>query len=430
MKAILKRTRPLRGEIAVEPDKSISHRGIIFSSLARGTAAVRNILLAEDTMSTIDCMRSLGIDIEVLPELVKIRGQGINGLQESRDVLNCGNSGTTMRLLSGLLSSQPFLSVLSGDKSLNRRPMQRVIDPLVKMGAQIWGRDNNRYAPLAIKGQKLTGIEYSLPVASAQIKTAVILAGLNSEGYCRIKEQVRSRDHSERMLKAMGANIRVEDLEVEVLSGNELHPIDFTVPGDISSAAFFIAAAVLVPGSEIIISQVGVNPTRSGFIQVMQAMGGNIVLENQRLISGEPVADLVVKSSHLKSISLEENIIPTLIDEIPVLAVAMALAEGRSTVRGAGELRVKESDRIKAICTELQKMGVAILEEDDGFVIEGDPGRLRGTSVESWGDHRIAMSLAIAAMVAEGETTIHGADVVNISFPSFWDLLSRLTREK
>ncbi|SHH10776.1 3-phosphoshikimate 1-carboxyvinyltransferase [Thermosyntropha lipolytica DSM 11003] len=425
LKRIIK-SRGLKGEIKVASDKSISHRAAIFSALARGESVIHNYLEAADTISTLNCLRLLGAKIEHNSAEVRIKGEGLHGLKEPDTVLDCGNSGTTMRLLTGLCASYPFFTVLSGDHSLNRRPMKRVILPLTLMGAEIEGRANGNYPPLAVKGKRLKGIKYDLPVASAQVKSALLLAGLDAEGETVISEPVKSRDHTERMLQAMGADLKVDGLTITLQPGKELGPQEFLVPGDISSAAFFMVAAALVPHSEILIKEVGINPTRAGIIEVLEKMGACIKLENRRTVGGEPIADIAVKSSELKGISIEGEIVPRLIDEIPVLAVAMAAAQGTSVVRGAEELRVKETDRIRAIVSELGRMGVSIVELEDGFIIEGDREKIKGAEVKSFGDHRIAMSLAVMGLIAEGETVIEGTEAVNISFPGFWDIMTRL----
>jgi 3-phosphoshikimate 1-carboxyvinyltransferase len=331
-----------------------------------------------------------------------------------------------MRLMSGILATQNFNSMLGGDDSLNKRPMKRVIEPLTMMGADISARNHGSYAPLDIRGRDLRGIKYELPVASAQIKSAILLAGLYADGETIVVEPEKSRDHTERMLGSMGANLQVNDYQISIRAGQDLEPQRFMVPGDISSAAFFMVAAMVVPGSELEIKDIGVNPTRSGIIEVLTSMGGKIKLENQRIVGGEPIADLVVSASNLKGTLVEGDIIPRLIDEIPVLAVAMAVAEGESVVKGASELRVKETDRISAICNELGKMGADIKETDDGFIINGKPEGLNGCVVKSHEDHRIAMSMAVAALIARGETTIEGSEAVAISFPGFWDLLAAI----
>ncbi len=425
---IISRAKPLKGEVTVAADKSISHRAVIFSALAQGESVISNLLEAEDIQSTCRCMKNLGVDIQVRNSTLLIKGGGLQGLKEPDRVLDCGNSGTTIRLLTGVLSAQPFFSVLTGDYSLNQRPMRRVIEPMQLMGAELQGRQGGNYPPLAIKGGKLQGIDYLSPVASAQVKTAILLAGLNANGVTQILEPEKSRDHSENMLAAMGAAIQVDGLRIQLQPGQELSAQEFQVPGDISAAAFFLVAATIVPGSELKICDIGVNPTRTGIIEVLQQMGANIKLENQRTIGGEIMADIIITASQLKGVKIEGEIIPRLIDELPVLAVAMAVAEGESEVREAGELRIKETDRIAAICSELGKMGVAITELGDGFRIKGKQQSPQGAKVDSHGDHRIAMSLAVAGLIAEGETTIGNAGAVNISFPSFWDTLEEISR--
>ncbi len=427
MTIISKASGPLRGEITAEADKSISHRAVIFSSLSIGESVIKNFLLAADTLSSLSCMRQLGVEITRDGSLLRVQGQGIEGLREPLDVLNCGNSGTTMRLLTGLLSARPFFSVLSGDNSLNKRPMKRVINPLRSMGAHISARKEGNFPPLAIEGQNLKGIDYTMPVASAQVKSALLLAALSADGVTTITEPHKSRDHTERMLKAMGARIKQEDFKIKLSPDAILAPQEFIVPGDISSAAFFMVAAALVPESELIIRGVGINPTRSGIIDVLIQMGANIKIENQKTISGEPVADLIVCGSELKAIEISGDIIPRLIDELPVIAVAMAAASGTSIVHDAQELRVKETDRIKAITSELIKMGINAEAIEDGFIIEGRAGTIKGARVDSHGDHRIAMSLAVAALLAEGETMIANPEAVDISFPGFWQELERLS---
>lgn len=427
MEKRIKSAAALKGEFTVAADKSISHRAVIFSALADGQGIVRNFLPAEDTLSSCACLRQLGVKVEARDAVLLVEGSGLNGLQEPKQVLDCGNSGTSMRLLTGLLSGRPFFSVLSGDSSLNQRPMKRVITPLLFMGADIRGRNHGNYAPLAIEGKKLLGIKYKLPVASAQVKSALLLAGLSANNPTVLIEPVKSRDHSERMLSAMGADIEVKDLTIELKPGKRLNPQEFIVPGDISSAAFFLVAGALLSDSELMIRDVGINPSRAGIIEVLQAMGANLSLENQRIIGGEPVADILIASSDLKAIEISGEIIPRLIDELPIIAVAMAAAQGQSKVTGAKELRVKETDRITAICAELGKMGAEINELDDGFIIQGKRTAFKANRVNSWGDHRIAMSLAVAALLSPGETIIEGAEDVNISFPAFWSILEQIT---
>lgn len=431
------KAKNFRGELTPPPDKSISHRAIMLASIAEGTSIVRNFLNAEDPVSTINAFRQLGIEIEeardarqgAQGELV-IKGKGLYGLRESFDIIDCGNSGTTVRLLSGILAGSPFFSVLTGDASLKQRPMARVINPLKEMGADISGRGADKYLPVAIKGRKLRGKDYLMPVASAQVKSCLILAGLYATGITTIIEPRKSRDHTERMLKAMGAGIEVEGITIRV-SGQgagvgELRTIDMTVPADFSSAAFFIAAALIVPGSELMLRDVCVNPTRTGMLEIIKNMGGTIKLENLRDISGEPVADIYCKSLNaLKAVKIEGDIIPSLIDEFPILCILATQAEGVTEIRGAGELRVKESDRIKAMATELNKLGVELEEYPDGIAIKGK-SMLKGCEVESYNDHRIAMSLAIAGLIAEGETIIDDSSCVDISFPGFFEELKKL----
>jgi len=419
--------KTFKGEFSPPPDKSISHRSVIFSSLAKGTSTVRNFLRAEDTFSTMNAFRGLGIEIIDDGSTLTIHGKGVHGLSEPGDVIDCGNSGTTIRLLSGVLSGNPFFSVLTGDSSLRTRPMGRVIKPLSLMGAHIIARDDNRYPPLAIRGGNLSPVRYVMPVASAQVKSSLILAGLYAEGDTEIVEPIQSRDHSEKMLPAFGADITVEGLQITVRGGRELGALDTLVPGDFSSAAFFIVAALLIPGAEITVRKVGINPTRTGLLEVLKNMGASLEVFNTHDVSGEPVADIHCRGkSELKAVSITGEIVPSLIDEFPILCVAAALAEGTTVIKGAEELRVKESDRIKSITAELRKMGVEIEEYPDGLSIKGTE-KLFGAEVESHGDHRIAMSMAVAGLVAEGRTLINRASAVDISFPGFFDIIGRLS---
>jgi 3-phosphoshikimate 1-carboxyvinyltransferase len=417
----------LKGEFSPPADKSISHRSVILSSLARGKSVVRNFLRAQDTESTMNAFRSLGVEIIDEGVMLTILGKGLHGLSEPRNVIDCGNSGTTIRLVSGVLSGCPFFSVLTGDDSLRKRPMARVISPLSLMGATILARADNRYPPLAIKGGSLAPLRFEMPVASAQVKSSLLLAGLYCEGETEVVEPSKSRDHTERMLPAQGADLRAEGLSVFVRGGRELSPMEMEVPGDFSSAAFFLIAALLLPGSEIVARSVGVNPTRTGLLEAISRMGAKVEIENVREISGEPVADIrCMGGTGLKAVDLTGEIIPSLIDEFPILCVAAAHAEGFTTIRGAEELRVKESDRIKAMASELRKMGAFVEEYPDGIGIQG-AGRLRGAEVDSHGDHRIAMAMAVAALAAEGTTTILNASAVGISFPSFFEILRELS---
>jgi 3-phosphoshikimate 1-carboxyvinyltransferase len=415
------------GEVIPPPDKSISHRAVMFSSLAKGTGVVRNFLRAQDTESTMHACRALGIEIEDKGDTLIIQGRGLRGLTEPADIIDCGNSGTTMRLLSGILSANPFFSVLTGDSSLRSRPMKRVIKPLSLMGARIMGRDSSNYAPLAIMGGNLIPISYDMPVASAQVKSSLILAGLFTEGKTLVKEPTKSRDHTERMLPAFGAELQTDGLSVAVAGNRELYCQEIDVPGDFSSAAFFMVAAIVIPGAEVVLKNVGINPTRTGLADVLKDMGADIGITNIHAVSGEPVADIVCRGTGgLKAATVTGDMVPSLIDEFPILCVAAAKAEGITVIRGAEELRVKESDRIKAMATELTKMGVLIEEHPDGLSIQGTD-MLRGAEVESHGDHRIAMSLAVAGLTAQGTTTINNASAVAISFPHFFSIMQRLT---
>ncbi len=417
------RQTAITGTFTVPSDKSISHRTILLGALAKGRSRVRNFLRSADCLSTVACMRALGAEIlEGENGDILISGVGMKGLQEPADVLDAGNSGTTIRLLSGILSSQLFFSVITGDGSLRKRPMKRIIEPLSLMGADIRGRKNNTSPPLAITGKTLHPTRYRLPVASAQVKSAILLAGLAVEGETVVEEPLKSRDHSERMLKAVGADIRREGDDIILHGGRELSAFDTTVPGDISSAAFLITAALLIPGSGIKICGVGMNPTRMGFPDVVRRMGAkiNILNEGENEI-GEPVADMEIEYGSLKGVEIGADEIPALIDELPLVAVLGAAAKGKTTVREAGELRVKETDRIAAVAENIRRMGVEIEDREDGFVIEG-PQQFKGAEIDSVNDHRIAMTFAVAGLSAEGETEIADDGVVNVSFPGFWDL--------
>ncbi|HXX56521.1 MAG TPA: 3-phosphoshikimate 1-carboxyvinyltransferase [Thermodesulfovibrionales bacterium] len=419
----------LRGEIIPPFDKSVSHRAVLFASLAEGKSTVRNFLRAADPLSTVRALKMLGVEMgEAASGELVIQGKGLYGLKESPDVLDCGNSGTTMRLLSGILSGNPFFSVLTGDDSLRQRPMARVIEPLKEMHADISGRGNDRYAPIAIRGKALKPVDYTMPVASAQVKSCLVLAGLYADGITSVKEPYKSRDHTERMLGAMGADIDVAGLTVKIRGGSRLSGCELTVPSDFSSAAFFIAAALIIPESEICVKGVGVNPTRTGFMDVIREMGAEVELVDAGTVSGEPVADIWCRTSnHMKGICIGKERVPSLIDEFPVLCVLATQAEGITEIRGAEELRVKESDRIKTMAEELRKFGVETEEYPDGIAIKGK-AVLKGSDAESYGDHRIAMSLAVAALIAEGTTKIRNASSVDISFPGFFDELKRLSR--
>ncbi len=424
----------LRGEIWPPGDKSISHRAAMFGAIARGRTVAENFLTGEDCLSTLGELAALGVESRVEPgangrSRLLVEGAGRGGLREASDVLDCGNSGTSMRLFSGLLAPQPFLSVLSGDASLRSRPMARVITPLRQMGAHLHGAGGDRTAPLVISGGPLHGIEYATPVASAQVKSAIVLAALYAEGETAIHEPAPSRDHTERMLRAMGAQIASHGAEVRVRPlERELEPLQLRVPGDVSAAAFWLVAALVHPDAEITLRGVGINETRSGIVDVLREMGGEIAIEEEREQGGEPVADLVARSSHLHGVTVGGETIPRLIDEIPVLALAAAFAEGDTSVRDAADLRAKESDRIASTARELRRFGVAIDELDDGLLVHGNAGaRLHGAEAYSEGDHRLAMTIGVAALLAAGETTLHGARCAAVSYPDFWEDLERLS---
>ena len=412
----------VRGEIRVPGDKSISHRSIMFGSIANGITKVTGFLRGEDALATLEAFRAMGIQVDDDGETLTIHGKGLHGLSEPADVLDCGNSGTSMRLLAGLLAGQDFFSVLSGDKYLRARPMKRVVGPLSQMGAKILGRAGGEKAPLAIQGSKLKGIEYDSPVSSAQIKSAIMLAGLYAEGETVVREPHLSRDHSERMLRHFGATIDSFPGGVRLTGGIELQGRDVAVPGDISSAAFFMVAALIVPGSELLIRGVGVNPTRTGIIDILKGMGGDLELLNPREESGEPVADIRVRHSQLKAMEISGDLVPRAIDEFPVICVAASLAQGKTVVSGAAELRVKETDRIAAMATNLRLAGVEVVETPDGMEITGQ-ATLKGCSSDSFGDHRIAMSMLVAGLAADGETSVSDVDCIATSFPGFIELL-------
>ncbi len=414
----------VKGEIVVPGDKSISHRSIMLGALAHGITTVHGFLRGEDNMSTMHAFRAMGVEIIDDGKTIQIYGRGLHGLREPDDVLDCGNSGTTIRLISGLLSGQSFFSVVTGDQYLRKRPMRRVVEPLTLMGARIAGRNGGTLAPLAINGGPLKGIDYQSPVSSAQIKSSLMLAGLYADGETKVTEPSLSRDHSERMFKFFGASLTRHENAVTVRGGIELTAQHVTVPGDISSAAFFMVAALITPNSELLIKNVGVNPSRTGIIDILQAMGGDIKLLEQREISGEPVADILVRSSQLKGISISGDIVPRAIDEFPAICVAAARAEGVTTIRDAKELRVKETDRITAIAGNLRTVGITVTEFEDGMDIIGSELLLGGT-VDSCGDHRIAMSMSVAALVASSAITVTDIGCVATSFPTFFPLLEK-----
>ncbi len=435
----------LKGEITLPGDKSISHRAAILNSIAMGSASVTkkatitNFSPGADCLSTVTCLRAMGVKADFLATrphgsgdatTLEIWGRGEEGLSEPEDVLDAGNSGTTMRLLTGLLASQPFLSIITGDDSLRSRPMSRIVQPLRLMGASIWGRKGDSLAPLVIKGGNLHGITYLLPVASAQLKSALLLAGLFATGETIIEEPIISRDHTEGMLKAMGAKINTRGCHITLAPlTHPLNAVDLRIPGDISSAACWLVAGALHPDACIRIKDVGVNPTRSGIIDILLEMGANLSIENQREEGGEPIADLVIESSKLSGMEISGDMIPRAIDELPLLAVAAAVAQGTTIIRGAGELRAKETDRITTTMAELSRLGANIEELPDGMIITGG-APLEGRDCLSHNDHRLAMALGVAGLIARGETTIHESEAVDISYPSFWQDMELLTSRR
>ena len=426
MELVLEKVNKLKGNIFVPGDKSISHRSLILGSISQGETRVYNLLNSLDCLRTLECMQALGVKIELDENnSVNIKGKGLYGLQEAKGILDVGNSGTTIRLLTGLLSGQNFYSVLNGDNSIRKRPMKRVVQPLRLMRADIWGREDGHFAPLSIKGSRLNPFQYTLPVASAQVKSALLLAGLYAIGETVIREPLSTRDHTERMLEIMRADIKISPPEIKIKGGTELRSTDIFIPGDISSAAYFIAAASILRDSQIIIKQVGVNPTRTGVIEILKKMGTKIDILNYQIKSNEPQADLMIEYSKLKGVEIKKENVPFLIDELPLIAVVATQAQGKTVVNGARELRVKETDRIKAIVSELKKMGADIEERKDGFTVNG-PTRLQGAVCESYNDHRIAMSLAVAALLAEGKTVIKTSECIDISFPGFEKTLQKL----
>mgnify|MGYP001108335213 FL=1 len=416
-------TSSLRGELTVPGDKSISHRSVMFGSIAQGTTEIHGYLQGADCLSTISCFQKMGISIENKGETVLVHGRGLHGLTRPDSVLDCGNSGTTTRLISGILAGQDFVSELTGDASIQKRPMKRIMTPLSQMGADIISLNGNGCAPLKISGKKLHAIHYNSPVASAQVKSCVLLAGMYSDGITRVTEPVLSRNHTEIMLNYFGANVTAEGTTASIKPDPSLYGREILVPGDISSAAYFIAAGLLVPNSEILLKNVGINPTRDGILRVCRAMGADITLLNETT-EGEPTADLLIRSSALHGTTIEGAIIPTLIDELPMIAVMAAFAEGTTVIRDAQELRVKESDRIQVMTENLRKMGADIQETEDGMIIHGGKA-LHGAEIDSHLDHRVAMSFAVAGLLCEGTLSIKNGECVNISYPEFYsDLYS------
>ena len=421
--------KPLCGTLTVSGDKSISHRAVMLGSLATGTTEIEGFLPGEDCLSTIRCFRSMGVQIEQNGSSVKVFGRGLRELTAPAGILDCGNSGTTTRLLSGVLAAQHFNSVLSGDASIQRRPMKRIMIPLRAMGADITSVSGNDCAPLSVHGKQLYGIHFNSPIASAQVKSAVLLAGLYASGQTTVTEPALSRDHTERMLRSFGAKVLTGNFEgrpsVTVTETQNLYGTEISVPGDISSAAFFLVGASIVPGSEVVLRNVGINPTRDGVISALRAMGAKIEVLEVRNEDSEPAADLLVRYAPLHGTEIGGALIPRLIDELPVLAAAAAVAEGRTVIRDAAELKVKESNRIRTMAEGLSRLGATVEETEDGLIIDGGAA-LHGEAVESYSDHRIAMSFAILSLVTDGEVRISDPDCVNISAPTFYEDLKSL----
>jgi 3-phosphoshikimate 1-carboxyvinyltransferase len=417
---------PLRGEVTPPGDKSVTHRAIMVASLADGVSEIRHALRSDDTRRTIEAFRAMGVAVEEgETDYLRVEARGPRGLREPDRVLDAGNSGTTMRLLAGLLAGQEFFAVLTGDQYLRKRPMGRVVGPLRSMGATIIGRDGGNLPPLAIRGARLAGISYASPIASAQVKSAILLAGLFADGETTVTEPSLSRDHTERMFREVGLPIRGDGRSVSVRAVGHLAPFRVTVPGDFSAAAFFLVGALIIPGSELRLRGVGTNPTRTGLLDILRVMGAAIDIVDPRVVSGEPVADLLVRSQPLRGAELGGALIPRMIDEIPALAVAAAVAQGDTIIRDASELRVKEVDRLAALARELRRFGVRLEERPDGLLIRGNT-TLSGCECDSWGDHRIAMALAVAGLAARGDTHISNPLCVSSSFPDFWTRLDAI----
>lgn len=413
---VIQKIKKAVGQIKVPGDKSISHRAVMLGSLANGVTEISGFLKGADCLSTIDCFRKMGIDIDINGENVTVHGNGLRGLKKPDEMLYTGNSGTTTRLLCGILAGQNFDTSITGDASIQKRPMGRVVKPLSMMGAKI----ENEYCPLYITGTKLHGIDYKMPVASAQVKTAIILAGLYADGETVIHEIEKSRDHTELMLSAMGADLTVDNLDITVKPTNDLTAFNVDVPGDISSAAFFLVLGAIMPNSQITVTNVGINPTRTGIIDVLKDMGADITLENVHTSAGETVADITVRSSSLKGTTVGGDIIPRLIDELPIIAVAAVFADGQTVIKDAQELKVKETNRIRAVVDEFNKCGINITETDDGMIINGGKS-IHGADFKTYGDHRMAMSLTVLAQLADGESTLDDSDCACVSYPTFFD---------
>ncbi|MFD1707198.1 3-phosphoshikimate 1-carboxyvinyltransferase [Siminovitchia sediminis] len=415
----------LNGTIRVPGDKSISHRAVMLGAMSEGQTKIFGLLTGDDCLNTIQCFRKLGVDIRQEGDYAEINGLGFDKLQEPREVLDVGNSGTTIRLMMGILAGAPFHTCLTGDDSITKRPMDRVAIPLKRMGAKIDGRHHGSFAPLSIRGGQLKGIEFVSPVASAQVKSAVLLAGLHAEGSTTVIEPQLSRDHTERMLAAFGCHVETDHLTTTIKGMQSLKGTTINVPGDISSAAFFLVAAAIIPNSELTIKNVGMNPTRTGIVDVLKEMGANISIKESGRDEIEPSADLTVQASELKGVEIGGEIIPRLIDEIPIIALAATQANGKTVIRDAAELKVKETNRIDTVVQELSKMGANIEPVKDGMIIHG-PSKLHAAAVDSHGDHRIGMMLAIASCLTAGNTVIHNSESISISYPNFFQHLNEL----
>jgi 3-phosphoshikimate 1-carboxyvinyltransferase len=427
LKELLPTINGLKGVIDIPGDKSISHRSVMFGSIAQGVTKVMNFLPGDDCLSTISCFRKLGVVIEENENELTIYGNGFDGLKEPGEVLDVGNSGTTIRLLLGILAGRPFFSTLIGDHSIGKRPMTRVTEPLRSMGAQIDGRKDGEFTPLSIRGGHLNPIHYQMPVASAQVKSALILAGLQAEGESIIIEKAESRDHTERMIRKFGGDVQKNDRTITVKGGQKLIASDILVPGDISSAAFFLVAGAIVPDSEIVLKNVGLNPTRTGIIEIMNKMGANLEIYQKEASSFEPAGDITVKTSSLRGTVIEGDVIPRLIDEIPIIALLATQAEGTTIIKDASELKVKETNRIDTVVQELTKLGASIEATDDGMIIHGG-STLTGGTVSSHGDHRIGMMLAIASLLCKDKVELENPEAISVSYPNFFNHLNSLKK--
>jgi len=417
--------KKLSGELSIPGDKSISHRSIMFGAIAKGTTTVSNFLTGEDCLSTIACFQKLGVTINQQENFVEIIGKGFEGLKEPTELLNVGNSGTTIRLMLGILSGRPFFAALEGDASIAKRPMTRVTDPLREMGASIDGRVNGKFTPISVRGGSLNGFTYELPMASAQVKSAILLAGLQASGTTTVIEPSRTRDHTERMIRQFGGEVTIDGLAVSVKGGQSLKATHVHVPGDISSAAFFLVAGAIVPNSEVTLRNVGLNPSRTGIIDVMVDMGADLHVSSEELEAAEPVADLTIKPSSLRATTIEGDMIPRLIDELPIIALLATQAEGITVIKDAEELKVKETNRIDTVVHELKTLGAKIEATDDGMIIYGG-SKLHGGRVNSHGDHRIGMMLAIASLISDGEVILENEEAISVSYPMFFAHLNKL----